>query len=257
MTKNNQNKRLIALDFDGVIIDSIVECFQVSKEVYYGFSQFPFDEDLYKNLFFEFRGLVGPACEYLALHKILEKSFINDDDINKNSYEQIKLEIDQDTFDCFEYLFFSTRTYYQKTNFHKWIELNPITDFGKNLISRSNKNVFIVTTKNRIATEALLSHYNISVESIYTNDEIKELGSKGKLISHLIDKEKADEVYFIDDSVVHLDTVNDKRIKCFFADWGYGEIGEKKDSFIEELRLEDIEKKFNEFVRGDFYGKKY
>ena len=30
MTKNNQNKRLIALDFDGVIIDSIKECFQVS-----------------------------------------------------------------------------------------------------------------------------------------------------------------------------------------------------------------------------------
>ena len=52
MTKNNKSNRLIALDFDGVIIDSIEECFQVSKEVYYGFNQFPFDEDLYKSLFF-------------------------------------------------------------------------------------------------------------------------------------------------------------------------------------------------------------
>ena len=98
MTKNILFKRLIALDFDGVIIDSIEECFQVSKEVYYGFSQFPFDEVLYKEMFFLYRGLVGPACEYLALHKILEKSFINDNNFNKNSYEQNKLEIDQDYF---------------------------------------------------------------------------------------------------------------------------------------------------------------
>ena len=222
MTKNSQFKRLIALDFDGVIIDSIEECFQVSKEVYYGFSQFPFDEVLYKDMFIQYRGLVGPACEYLALHKILEKSLINDNSFNKNSYEQIKLEIDQDTFDRFEYLFFSTRTYYQKTNFPKWIELNPITNFGKNLISRKNEDIYIITTKNRIATEALLSHYNINIEAIYANDEIKELGSKGRLISRLIDQEQATEAYFIDDSVSHLDTVNDDRIKCFFADWGYG-----------------------------------
>ena len=85
-----------------------------------------------------------------------------------------------------------------------------------------------MTTKNRIATEALLSHYSISVESIYANDEIKTFGSKGKLISHLIDKEKANEAYFIDDSVFHLETVNDNRIKCFFADWGYGKNRDSK-----------------------------
>ena len=129
--------------------------------------------------------------------------------------------------------------------------------FGKNLISRNNEDIYIVTTKNRFATEALLSHHNISVKEVYTNDEVKEMGNKGMLISSLLDQEKASEAYFIDDSVSHLDTVDDNRIRCFFADWGYGEIGEKKDSFIEELRLEDIEKKFNEFVRGDFYEKKY
>ena len=51
--KNNKSSRLIALDFDGVVIDSIEECYQVSKEVYYGFNQIDFDEVLYKNLFFD------------------------------------------------------------------------------------------------------------------------------------------------------------------------------------------------------------
>lgn len=213
---------LYALDLDGVIIDSIEECFQVSKEVYYGFNQFPFDEDLYKNMFFQFRGLVGPACEYLILHQFLNKHYFHNDELIEDNYEKIKNEIDEKTYSEFEYLFFSRRSYYQKTDFIKWVESNPITEFGKNLISRNNKDIFIVTTKNRFATEALLSHYNISVKSIYVNDDIKTFGSKGNLISHLLDQEKAIEAYFIDDSVFHLETVNDNRIKCFFADWGYG-----------------------------------
>ena len=46
--KNNKPITLIALDFDGVVIDSIEECYQVSKDVYYGFNQIDFDEVLYK-----------------------------------------------------------------------------------------------------------------------------------------------------------------------------------------------------------------
>ena len=41
---NNKPSTLIALDFDGVVIDSIEECYQVSKDVYYGFNQIDFDE---------------------------------------------------------------------------------------------------------------------------------------------------------------------------------------------------------------------
>ena len=155
-------------------------------------------------------------------------------------------KIDTATLDRFEFLFFSKRTYYQKTNFLKWVELNPITDFGNYLISRNNEDIYIVTTKNRFATEALLKHYKISVREIFANDEIKTFGTKGKLISNILDRESIDQAYFIDDSISHLETVDDNRIKCFFADWGYGEIGEKKDSFIEELRLEDIDKKISE-----------
>jgi len=222
MLNNNKSGKLIALDFDGVIIDSIEECFRISKEIYYGFNQCSIDKDLYKKSFFKFRGLVGPAWEYLTLHRLLNMHFLNDYALNEKNYEKIKNKINEKTYREFEFLFFSKRTFYQKNNFSKWIQLNPITDFGKNLISRSNKNIVIVTTKNRFATEAILSHYNISVKAIYTNDEIKSFGTKGKLISHLLDQEKVDKAYFIDDSVNHLDTVSDNRVKCFFADWGYG-----------------------------------
>ena len=230
--KNNKYSRIIALDFDGVVIDSIEECYQVSKEVYYGFNQIDFDEVLYKNLFFEYRGLVGPAHEYLILHQLLNNHLFHDTGLGKENYEILKNKIDTATLDRFEFLFFSKRTYYQKTNFLKWVELNPITDFGNYLIPRNNEDIYIVTTKNRFATEALLKHYKISVREIFANDEIKTFGTKGKLISNILDRESIDQAYFIDDSISHLETVDDNRIKCFFADWGYGK---NRDSIPFEL----------------------
>ena len=111
---------------------------------------------------------------------------------------------------------------YQDRDFAKWIELNPLTEFGKSLVSQANKNVFIITTKNRQATEAILDHYKIPVVAIYANDEIKHAGNKGALISEVLDKNGETEAVFVDDSVDHLNTVKDNRINCYFASWGYG-----------------------------------
>ena len=173
-------------------------------------------------MFFEYRGLVGPAYEYLILHQLLNDHIFHDTGLGQENYEILKNKIDIATLDRFEFLFFSKRTYYQKTNFLKWVKLNPTTDFGNYLISRNNEDIYIVTTKNRIATEALLKHYKISVREIFASDEIKTFGTKGKLISNILDRERIEQAYFIDDSISHLETVDDNRIKCFFADWGYG-----------------------------------
>ena len=53
------------LDFDGVIVDSIEECFQVSFKTYYKNKNFPYDKKKYKNLFYENRGLVKPLMNIL------------------------------------------------------------------------------------------------------------------------------------------------------------------------------------------------
>ena len=222
MVDNQYNPRLIVLDFDGVIVDSIEECYRVSKDVYYGYNRFPFDEVNYKKLFYRFRGFVGPAYEYFVLHKILEEN-ISGKEIDLHKFNKLKKSIRQAKLDFFESLFFFTRTHYQKANFDDWAALNPLTTFGKSLVTRDNNDIYIVTTKNRLAVESLLKHHNISVKKIYANDEVKKKGSKGILIEDLLNHERASEAYFVDDSTFHLDTVTDQRVKCFFADWGYGE----------------------------------
>ena len=57
---------------------------------------------------------------------------------------------------------------------------------------------------------------------LYSNEDIKAYGSKGKILDDYLKKTNMKKIYFIDDHTNHLDSVENKNIECFFADWGYG-----------------------------------
>ena len=210
------------LDFDGVVVDSIEECYLISKSTYFGYASFAHKENDYKKIFYKYRGLVRPAYEYLILHKAIE-IFIED---RSQDFEKLFKLININTIEkdknSFEKEFFYKRSLYQEENLEAWAGLNPLTPFGETLINSNNADVYIVTTKNKAATIALLDYYKIKVSGVYANDEIKSFGSKGKLISALIQEKNYRQAIFLDDAVEHLDTVKDDKVKCFFADWGYG-----------------------------------
>jgi phosphoglycolate phosphatase-like HAD superfamily hydrolase len=214
---------LIFLDLDGVIIDSIEECYIVSRETYYGYAKFNFNQDEYKEQFYAYRGLVRPASHYLYLHRALESYSLNVcDDIHESFLGNISNQNSEEE-NNFELKFFFERHLYQEYNYTKWIKMNPLTDFGKLLVNKNNNNINILTTKNREAAESILNYYNIHVSGIYTNDEIRDAGSKGNVIENVMEKMRENRGIFIDDAVGHLKTVIDERVECYFADWGYGE----------------------------------
>jgi phosphoglycolate phosphatase-like HAD superfamily hydrolase len=209
-------------DFDGVIVDSINECYIVSKDVYFGYTKFPYDEDEYKALFYKYRGLVRPAYEYMILHVAIEDHLKNREyDIRELFKKILAIKTKKDKA-FYEKEFFYRRSLYQDNDMESWLSMNPIMPFGKTLIGNSNQDVIIVTTKNKKAVEILLDYYKIGVSKIYANDEIKPYGSKGSLITSVMDKSNIKEAIFLDDAVEHLETARDSRVKCFFADWGYG-----------------------------------
>ena len=53
-----------------------------------------------------------------------------------------------------------------------------------------------------------------------------------------------DKAIFIDDAQEHLDTVFNKNVNCFFADWGYGQKNKKYKLF---------EKNYWELITGEKY----
>ena len=142
--------------------------------------------------------------------------------LSEPEFKKLTLKNTTKEEDFFEKKFFYLRGLYMEKNFDAWLALNPLTKFGETLVNRSNPDIYIVTTKNKEATKALLEYYRIGVGRIYANDEIKQAGSKGNLLSRVMDEASKQDAIFIDDAVQHLNTVADNRIKCFFANWGYG-----------------------------------
>ena len=212
------------LDFDGVIADSIEETFVVSLNIFYGFSG-PDDLDSVRQLFFKYRGLVRPPHHFWALHSAIKSALIRGKALDYNQFRDIffeaveHCEIYKERFEC---LFFSLRKHLQLDKSY-WVSLNPITEYGKSLVGRDLKDYYIVTTKDSLALDTLLSAYGIDVKVRFTKSDYEKHGSKGNIINSVMDSSGPyKSAIFVDDATEHLDTVDNSLVTCYFAHWGYG-----------------------------------
>lgn len=210
---------LYALDLDGVIIDSIEECFTNTIITHYGSD---YNNLKVKELFYQYRGIVQPAYEYYFLIMAIEEYLVKE----KTPIDLLFIKHRENGITneakLFEKQFFLNRQDFQKYNLIKWMDLNPLTNFGKYILNEKSKNIVIVTTKNKDSAEEIIKYYNISTMDIYGDKHVKDAGSKGELLNLILEKSIFPKMIFIDDATEHLDTVNNKNIQCYFADWGYG-----------------------------------
>lgn len=210
---------LYAIDLDGVIIDSIEECYKNTVNTY---SIKRFDKKKVKELFYHYRGLVQPAYEYYFLIRAIEEYLSEKKFSVDHIFEEKRKNNSSIVASNFEKNFFINRRKLQKQNMDKWMESNPLTDFGRFLVKEKPCNVVIVTTKNRDSAKKILLYHNIFVEEVFGANQVKNAGSKGKLLDSILTKSIFKKILFIDDSSEHLDTVSNVNIKCYHADWGYG-----------------------------------
>ena len=216
-------KEVIFLDFDGVIVDSIEECYIVSFDTYFRNDSFQFDNDEYRKLFDEYRNLVGPVHQFKSLHELIVQLITNDNIENHpiELFNKIDNNQSSESKTKYEKIFFETRRGYQQ-NKVQWLEMHKLTEFGKILQKKDDySNYFIITTKDKGSVKALCDYYSININNIFCKDEFNLLGSKGKIISNFMNNSTYESAIFVDDSVKHLDSVNDDRVTTFFADWGY------------------------------------
>lgn len=219
--------KAVILDFDGVLVDSIEECFQVARTAFFGFAATPVDEKSIRKLFFKYRGVVRPPYEYLLLFQAIAAAGYRDvkDEI-LGYFVELQQSLSTQDRDIFEAVFFQVRAVKQK-DIKAWVMLSPLTKYGKSLRGKELEDTVIVTTKDRYSVEQLLINNNIHVTRIYDRDDYKKFGNKGEIITNFLnDNSQYDSAIFVDDAVEHLDSVNDPRVKCYFADWGYGENSE-------------------------------
>ena len=214
--------KALFLDVDGVIINSIDECYLISSEVYFKDFKSKSSATKTKELFYQHRGLVRPVYQYMILFQAIESVQQG----NGSDIEQKFFELDRsshvDENKKFENLFFGLRKRYQ-TDLTSWIKMNPLTPFGQTLKDKKLPDTYFITTKDAVSVNHISKHYNIETGDIFDKEAYSLFGSKGKIITNFLSKQNIyNSAIFVDDAVEHLDTVDDSRIKCYFANWGYG-----------------------------------
>ena len=241
---------VLALDFDGVLCDSAIEClinsynsFNVIEESsikkVYGLGEIAIGE---VEAFMTFRPLVRVAKEYCLLwHMIKENQEI---DLGKDINKQAKIGADK--LEEFNSIFYTQRKEWMEKDKKAWLEHNPLYNgMRETLLKISDReNVFIVSSKDRSAIKTITEYNGLPV------DDDKILGSdsgmdKDALFLKLKEASsiRFSDITFLDDNVNNLLKAKDMGISVFFASWGYSMEGEKRrvrELGVTAVALEDF-----------------
>lgn len=212
---------ILALDFDGVICNSIDECLITSYNAFYktrvdDLSKIP---NNVKYFFCKYRFYVRPAGEYYLLHKAYQKSLIN---FNFRAFHQLKNEY-MNEIKLFEKRFYSERDFLRK-NKERWLSLHKIYEHVWEFFKEYKEGFFIVTTKDKDSVEMLSAYFGFrnQIRDIFS----KEMSTKKtELFASLFSKYgnylKNKQLAYVDDNEWHLADVQHLPVELYFATWGY------------------------------------
>ncbi|UCG69320.1 MAG: HAD family hydrolase [Thermoplasmata archaeon] len=242
--------KILALDFDGVLCDSVNECLINSYNSFNIIDNMP-TKKVYSlkmlvtsevETFTKFRPLVRVAREYYALWYLIKKN--QPIDPYKNIREQIK--ISDYKLDVFNTIFLQQRREWMGKDIRSWLSHNPLYAGINEVLIKifKRENVFIVSSKNKSAISAILENNGISIgkdkiwgadcnmDKVYVLNRFKEKYA----ISF-------SDIIFLDDNIYDLLKAKELGILGFCALWGYSLVNEKKrirDNGIPVIALEDF-----------------
>ena len=256
-------KPVLALDFDGVIADSLMECLFVGFNAYIHFNPgtklfegkkltFENFEAITKknqdavNTYKVLRPYVIDAfCYYVIAHIIDNTIKIRDQDQYNKLRQKLKQNIHQD----FIKIFYEQRKHLIETNFEKWMALiRPLDKIVDSIKKLRPKIMLAIATNNRKFTiEAFMKRFGIYPD-IITDSSLSV--DKKLQISHIKSKlnVKFEDIYFVDDQVKNFSDVFSSGTKCYLAGWGYTtqeQLEEAKKKGIKILGQDDFYKVFN------------
>ena len=241
-------KPIVALDFDGVICDSIDECMLSAFNAYHFLdggskwvdSLFKINPEFSRRFRF-LRYLVRPAKEYWLLVNWIYK---HDDNIDQSKFDILKKEY-ADHLVEFEPLFFEARHRLRVENPAGWLALHRLyPEFlqGWDKV-RNHSSVYIVTDKDLLSVQYVIQLWGLSIakEHLWTKEKRLSKSFAIDQISMQTDCPPRN-ILFVDDNPHYLSEVSMVGARCFWASWGYSnfETAQKVDEFPHLATLAEL-----------------
>ena len=251
------NPDLLALDFDGVICDGLVEYFSSTKKAYQQIWSEPVDDRLAPN-FYRLRPVIETGWEMpillralvleIAEAEILDNWSAIASDLTKSEgleKQQVVQKLD------------GVRDSWIENDLDGWLSLHRFYPGVINLLQKilnSSIELYIITTKEGRFAQQLLQQQGIDLATskIIGKESKRPKYETLRILRDRHQSEKPIEISFVEDRLKALQQVarqdDLKSVSLFLADWGYNLESDRqiaaKDERIQLLSLEE----FNNFI---------
>lgn len=218
---------LLALDFDGVVLNSIAECLVVGYNAL-AIQQGQGDriqrlDELPSETVREarrIRNFIRHGQDFVFIHFALQQSVVIANQADFDAF----LEANQSLENEFRRIFYDERARFWRDEPQNWLALNPfypgMREFLENYQPRER--LYIITTKLRENVEAILRGNRVEFYpgNIYSADQNI---SKSQMIGQLLAERqlKPEHFHFIDDQVDTLIRAQATGVNLYLAGWGY------------------------------------
>ena len=221
------SRDILALDFDGVIADSIEECLVVGHNAY---TRFQGEGQALESLqqlapaiaraAREMRNFIRFGEDYVYIHMALSQAAAITNQLEFDDF----LDKNQTVREEFRRLFYAERLRFLEEQPGQWLHLNPFYAGVRTFLRdfRPRERLYIITTKKTTYVERILDNAGIDLlpGHIFLADKDR---SKTEIIAELLGrhKQKPKRFYFIDDQVDTLLKAQSTGVRLLLAKWGY------------------------------------
>lgn len=263
--------KILALDFDGVIVDSVLDSLFVGHNTYlrlygrevkknFGGELFTFEnwEKIKRNYQKEIkyyrtlRPYIRGATDYGLIQKLMEEKKVIESQEEFNNYRN---SVDFD-FEDYEKEFYKERERLQNIDYRAWFNLEPpypkIIQGMKKLLEEEIKIVIATSNRRKAIMKSFTPEYfgfTIDPKDIFD----KRFGEdKSEQMRHIVKfyKVNFEDIYFVDDQVSHLIQTRPLGIKVILAGWSYATEAQKEEARKQDILVIEREEDFYIIIKN-------
>lgn len=224
-------KKVLALDFDGVIWDSAGECFQTGWRAYQELTGKNLSNRAYERGFLRGRPLARTGHDFFILLRLMEDD--PDRDLAQMTHEQFVKERGHYAAEAakFDRVFYLLRSHFRDKEPELWTSWQQsYPEVMKVLDEWENKfdGVALATTKDTASAEKLLSTTGRKWPVFGKEFSEHKADQICGIASHF--KVEPEQMLFIDDLLENLQQVAATKVKTALAAWGYNLLDSQKEA---------------------------
>lgn len=263
--------KILALDFDGVIVDSVLDSLFVGHNTYlrlygrevkknFGGELFTFEnwEKIKRNYQKEIkyyrtlRPYIRGATDYGLIQKLMEEKKVIE---SQEEFDNYRNSVDFD-FEDYEKEFYKERERLQNIDYRAWFNLEPpypkIIQGMKKLLEEEIKIVIATSNRRKAITKSFTPEYfGFTIDPKDILD--KRFGEdKSEQMKHIVKfyKVNFEDIYFVDDQVSHLIQTRPLGIKVILAGWSYATEAQKEEARKQDILVIEREEDFYIIIKN-------